>query len=591
MSIGLDLASGYPAAGIPLPRYVDPSNLSPLTARHRALYPPGVPQDIPNDGSSLVAGLHEAVAAYPHRVATDFFGATLTYKQLYEQIAKTTALFKTYGLGPGDRLALILPNCPQFIIAFYAALELGAVVACHNPLAPVNEMQWQLKNHGAKVVVVWEKSVDHVVLDSDFQGRTVFTVNMTAAMPIVKRMALKLPLAKARDLLDQLRGPVPAGCKDFDRELNACKPLSLGPVPDSDPDLPAVLLHTGGTTGSPKAVVLTHRNLVTNVEAAVAWVVNLREGAETWYCVLPFFHAFGLNLTMLSALRMGATLVLFPRFSTDMVLDAMKRRKGTFILGVPPVFQRLTAAAAEANADITSFRYAISGAMPLSEQIAQGWEKITKGYLVEGYGMTETSPIVLGSPFTPQRRPGTLGIVFPSIHIRVVEPEDPTKDVAPGEVGELIVKGPGVTPGYWNDPEETAAAFTQEGWLRTGDLVREDDDFIVMADRRKELIISGGFNIFPSQVEEAIADMPGIEEVAVVGIPDATRGEEVRAVLVLAEGAKLTLAQVRAWVEDKLPRYALPRSISVLRSLPRSQLGKVLRREVRQQVLEQDKTK
>lgn len=526
-----------------------------------------------------------AVATVPDNVALDFLGATTTYRELAAQVDRAAALLAAAGVRAGDRVALVLPNCPQHVVAFYGALRLGAVVAEHNPLAAPAELRAQLDVHGARVVVCWERSLDKVVPDGDLGGRTVLSVDLTAALPRRSRLLLRLPLPAARSQRAAMRAPVPAGVLSWERELRRIPPLP-GTHPGPEQGDTAVLLHTGGTTGTPKAVVLTHRNLVANVAQSAAWVSGLRHGAEVFSAVLPFFHAFGLTLSLTTAVHLGATQVVFPRFDTDMVLAAMRRRPVTFFGGVPPMFARLADAAEERGADLSSVRFAISGAMALDGAVAAHWERVTGGLIIEGYGMTETSPVALGNPLGPGRRPGALGLPFPGTEVRVVDPEEPTVDVPDGAVGELLVRGPQVFAGYWADPAATADVIVDGGWLRTGDLVhRGRDGFVTLADRRKELIITGGFNVYPSQVEDAVRPMPGVRDVAVVGVPDGARGERVVAALVLEPGAHVDLAAVRRWAQERLSAYAVPRAVTVLDDLPRSQLGKVLRRVVREQLL------
>jgi long-chain acyl-CoA synthetase len=267
-----------------------------------------------------------------------------------------------------------------------------------------------------------------------------------------------------------------------------------------------------------------------------------------------------------------------------MVLTSQKRLPCTFFVGVPPMLERLLAGADELGADLTSMRYTLSGAMALDRDLARRWEKASEGLIIEGYGMTEASPVIVGNPVSPERRPGALGVPFPSTEVRLVDPEDPSHDVAPGEVGELIARGPQVFSGYWDSPEETAEAL-RDGWLRTGDLALVDDGFLVMADRRKEMINAQGFNVYPSQVEDAVRSMPGVRDIAVVGVPAGASGESVVAAIVLEAGASVTLEDVRTWAEKSLAHYALPRQIVVMKELPRSQIGKVMRRRVREEIL------
>lgn len=529
--------------------------------------------------------LADAARKVPDNVALDFLGATTTYRELAGQVDRAAAVLAAAGVRAGDRVALVLPNCPQHVVAFYAALRLGAVVAEHNPLASPAEIRAQLDAHGARVVVAWEKSLAKVCPGGDLQGRTVLAVDLTAALPRRSRFLLRLPLRAARAQRAEMRAPVPAGVLGWERELRRAAPLPAG-TSGPEPLDTAVLLHTGGTTGTPKAVVLTHRNLIANVTQNATWISELRYGAEVFSAVLPFFHAFGMTLSLTTAVRLGAAQLVFPRFDPDMVLAGVRRRPVTFFGGVPPMFARLAEAAEEKGVDLGAVRFAISGAMSLDPEVAAHWERVTGGLIIEGYGMTETSPVALGNPLSPERRPGALGLPFPGTEIRVVDPEEPDVEVPTGEVGELLIRGPQVFAGYWDNPEATAEVMLDGGWLRTGDLVRRGEDgFVTLADRRKELIISGGFNVYPSQVEDAVRSMPGVRDVAVVGVPDGSRGERVVAALVLEPGASVDLAAVRRWAEDRISAYAMPRAVTVLDDLPRSQLGKVLRRVVREQLL------
>ncbi|MGN6574351.1 MAG: AMP-binding protein, partial [Nocardioides sp.] len=301
------------------------------------------------------------------------------------------------------------------------------------------------------------------------------------------------------------------------------------------------------------------------------------------------FHAYGLTLCLTFAVSIGATLVLFPRFDVDMVLAAMRRRPATFLPAVPPIYQRLATAAQERHVDLTSIRYAISGAMSLPASTAQLWESVTGGLLVEGYGMTETSPVALGNPVGPTRRRGSVGVPFPSTEVRVVDRDDPSRDLPHGEAGELLLRGPQVFREYWNRPGETAAVVLEGGWIRTGDVVEMDDaGFFRIVDRIKELIITGGFNVYPSEVEDALRRLPGIADAAVVGLPSPEAGEDVVAAVVLEPGARLDEGAARDSCREHLAAYKIPRRFVVVEELPRSIIGKVLRRQVRDELLRQD---
>jgi len=551
----------------------------------RPHYAPGVPAEITIPEIPVYRFLSDAARRWPTRIAFDFLGGEMTYAEAADAVSRAAGMLAAAGVHRGDRVALVLPNCPQHVVAFYAALRLGAVVAEHNPLAPAPLLQAQLAAHGAHVVIAWEKSLGQVAPSGELLGRKVFSVDLTAALPWRSRFLLKLPFAAARKQRDALRGPVPRGVVSWEDAVAHALPLPAWHAEPAPTDL-AVLMHTGGTTGTPKAVALSHRNLVANALQGIAWVQGMEEGNETIASVLPFFHAFGLTLCLTFAVRLGATQLIVPKFDVDLVLAAMKRHPVTFFPGVPPMFDRLARAAEERGFDLHSIRYSISGAMALDAEIAARWERVTGGLLSEGYGMTECSPIVMGNPLSAGRRPGTLGLPFPSTEVRIVDPENPAIEVPPGQLGELVVRGPQVFQGYFGRPEETAHVMLPGGWLRTGDLVHENDGFVVLTDRIKEVIVSGGFKVFPSQVEEALRSLPGVSDVAVVGLPGGPSGELVVAAIVPTAGVpQVTLDQVRTWAAGHLSPYAVPRRIAFLDELPRSQLGKVLRRSVREQLL------
>jgi long-chain acyl-CoA synthetase len=545
-------------------------------------YAPGVPAEVEVPRETVVDLLVGAADRFPDRAALDFFGATTSYAQLRSAVARAAEVLRGLGVRPGDRVALVMPNCPQHVVAFNAALRLGAVVVEHNPLYTPEELGQQFRDHGATVAVVWDV-VAPVVQGLDAPAlRTVLAVDLSRALPLVKRLALRLPLPKVRATRAAMTVPAP-GTTSWDDAVARAVPLDDAHPWPAHEDV-ALLQYTGGTTGSPKAAVLTHRNLIANVTQARAWVPGLREGEEVFYGVLPLFHAYGLMLCLIAAVRLGATLVVFPRFDVDQVLAAARRRPPTFFPGVPPIYERLATAAAERGVDLSATRFAISGAMPLPVETIERWERTTGGLVVEGYGMTETSPIALGNPMGPTRRPGTVGVPFPSTEIRVVDPDDPTVDRRPGERGELLVRGPQVFSGYWNRPEETAAVLLPDGWLRTGDVVVVDEDgFVTVVDRIKELIISGGFNVHPSEVEAVLKGVDGIVDAAVVGLPGAAGSEEVVAAVVLDR--PLDLDAVRESTRGSLAAYKVPRRIVAVDDLPRSQIGKVLRRQVREQLL------
>jgi long-chain acyl-CoA synthetase len=544
-----------------------------------------VPREIEVPDEPLGTLLATAARRFPDRAAVDFLGRMTTYRELADQVARAAQVLVDLGVRPGDRVALVLPNCTAHVVAFWATLRIGAVVVEHNPTYTVEALRHQLADCGASVALVWTKAVPAVLEARGDALRHVVAVDLVADLPWTMRLALRLPVRAAREKRDAMRGAVPAGVPSWHRLV-----AQAAPLPDEHPwpasEDTALIQYTGGTTGTPKGAVLRHRNVMANIVQARAWL-DPREGEDVFGAVLPFFHAFGLTVCLVYGTAQAATLVVLPNFDVDLLLAAQRRRPITFMPCVPPMLDRLTRTAERTGADLTSMRHGISGAMALPVEVARRWEELTGGLVIEGYGMTETAPVALGNPYTADRRPGAMGLAWPSTEIRVVDQEDRSRDVAPGEPGELLIRGPQVFAGYWNMPDETAHQLLPDGWLRTGDVVRvEPDGFVVLVDRMKEMIVSGGFKVYPSQVEDHLRTMPGIADVAVVGEPSGTHGESVVAAVVLAEGAKgIDLEAVRAWCAQRLARYAIPRRLVVLPDLPRSQVGKVLRRVVREIVL------
>ncbi|NQX10065.1 AMP-binding protein [Microbacteriaceae bacterium VKM Ac-2855] len=548
-------------------------------------YAPGVPTELTPPDGSLLDIVAESAQRYPDAVALEFFGATTSYRELAEQIERAAHGLRGLGVRAGEPVALILPNCPQHVVAFYAILRLGAVVVEHNPLYTPRELRHQFEDHGARVAITWSKVVPTVqALPQDLGVTTIVSVDITRAMPAGTRAALRLPIRKARESRDALTGPV-RGAESWQSVVSGRRLSSKHPGPTAD-DL-AVIQYTSGTTGTPKGAELTHRNLTTNAAQSRAWVPTIERGRCVVYAVLPMFHAYGLTLCLTFAMSMGARLVLFPKFDPDLVLKVVRKRPATFLPAVPPIAERLATRARERGISLAGIEIAISGAMSLSASVVEPWEEQTGGYLVEGYGLSETSPVLMANPVSPARRPGTVGLPLPGTDVRIVDPENPDVDAAPGEPGELVVRGPQVFRGYHKKPAETAATFTSDGWFRTGDIATIDDDgFVRIVDRIKELIITGGFNVAPTEVEEALRRVPGIADAAVVGLPDAHSGEQVVAGIVLEPGATLDEKAARDLVRDALTPYKVPRRLVVLDELPKSLIGKVLRRKVKELVEE-----
>jgi long-chain acyl-CoA synthetase len=554
-------------------------------------YAPSVPHDIELPSGSLLDIVDGSVRDYPRNVALEFFGKTMTYAELGDQVARAAEGLRALGVKQGDPVAIILPNCPQHIVAFYAVLRVGGIVVEHNPLYTPRELRHQFEDHGAKVAIAWNKVVSTLQdFPADVALTTIVSVDVTRAMPAMTRAMLRLPISKAREARNNLTTRV-SGTVRWD-SLTKADPIAADAPRPAAEDV-AVIQYTSGTTGHPKGAMLSHLNLGVNAAQARAWVPTIERGTAVVYAVLPMFHAYGLTLCLTFAMSMGARLVLFPKFDPDLVLKAVRKHPPTFLPAVPPIYEKLMAAAKEKNVSLAGIQIAISGAMPLTAALVEPWEAETGGYLVEGYGLSETAPVLMANPVSTSRRAGTVGLPLPNTEVRVVDPENPTIDRPAGDEGELIVRGPQVMSGYWKKPDETAAVFVADpsggaAWFRTGDIVTIDPDgFVRIVDRIKELVITGGFNVSPSEVEEALRTHPDVDDAAVVGLPSEYSGEDVVAAVVLRAGAELDAEGIRSYLRESLTAYKVPRRVVAVEELPKSLIGKTLRRVVRDKLLTQ----
>ena len=549
-----------------------------------AAYAPGVPHDIEEPTGSLFDLVEQSAKRFPKKVALEFFKRTTTYAALEDQIVRAANGLRKLGVTAGDRVALVLPNCPQHVVAFYAVLRLGAIVVEHNPLYTPRELRHQFEDHGATVAIAWDKSVATLQeFPADVRLDAIVSVDLTKAMPRSTRLALTLPVAKARESRAKLTTKV-RGTTKWD-DLVSSRRLSRKHARPSTDDT-ALIQYTSGTTGTPKGAVLTHRNLIANAAQSRAWVPQIQPGdGSVVYAILPMFHAYGLTLCLTFAMSMASRLVLFPAFEPDLVLTAMKQHPPTFLPAVPPIYARLQHAADSKKVSLEGIEIGISGAMALSKDVVEPWEARTGGYLVEGYGLSECSPVIMANPVSDARRLGTIGLPFPSTEARVADPDEPTRVLGTDEPGELQVRGPQVFSGYWGKAEATDEVFTADGWFRTGDIVAIDaDGYVRIVDRLKELIITGGFNVSPTEVEDALVKHPSVREVAVVGITQAGN-EQVVAAVVPRDPSSFDAEALRAYAREHMAAYKVPRRIVVVEDLPRSMIGKVLRRKVRDQIL------
>ena len=550
-----------------------------------ASYPDGVPADFDFPEVALTKLLDDAAAAFPTTVAISADGAHLTYAELTQRVDRLAGGLAGLGVDRGDRVALVLPNCPQHVEAFFAILRLGATVVQCNPLATVDELRRQLVDAAPAVVICLDKSlatVEEIRVEAGVRAVVVTTLvdHWTAG----DRARLRLPLPSARAERRRLLEPVPPGADvmHYRALVSRSAPARQATV-DPATDV-AVLQYTGGTTGVSKAAMLSHANLVANAYQMRLWLPEATSGKETTLVVLPLFHVYGLTLCLLSTVLLASRLVLLPRFEVNDLLGAISRERPTLMPGVPPIYQAVVDALRARRTDLSSIRVCVSGAMRLPVELQERFEALSGARLVEGYGTTEASPATHCNPVQGIRKPGTVGVPLPGTNARIVDPDDPTTVLPVGTPGELVVKGPQVFLGYWHHPDPGTPAPAEQvlladGWLLTGDIAQMDaDGFFTIVDRKKDLVIAGGFNIYPAEVESVILGLDGVIDCCVIGLPDRYRGETVKAYVVPRPGANLTEEIVRDHCAAALSAYKVPRSVEFRDDLPRTAVGKALRR-------------
>lgn len=553
--------------------------LSPqLTATHGvrpwlAHYPPEVPATLDYPPVPLTAFLEQAAARFGQRPCTVFYGKRLTYAQVLGQVRSFAGGLAAAGVVRGSRVAIMLPNCPQAVIAYYAVLLLGGVAVMVNPTYTARELEHVLKDADAQHLValdlVWPTVAE--VLRSLPVPQLIVT-GLDEFMPWPLNWGLRLQNRRR-----QIRVPYGATVRRW-AEVAAGTPVTA-PSPAGPDDL-ALLQYTGGTTGLAKGCMLSHRNLVANCTQNRAWLYRMPEGEGCTIGALPFFHVYGMTAVMNYCVLTGSAMVLVPRFAAREILRLIARYRPAIFPGAPTMYIALLHHPDLRRYDLSSIEACVSGSAPLPREVQDGWEKVTGGQMAEGYGLSEASPITHCNPLEGERRAGTIGLPWPDTDARIVDPETGA-ELPPGEPGELWVRGPQVMQGYWNRPAETAAVL-QDGWLRTGDIaVMDPDGYFRIVDRIKDVIIASGLKIFPRELEELLYAHPTVQEACVVGVPDAYRGETPKVFIVPKPGLPFSLDDLQAYLRANLAPYKVPKQYEVRNSLPKNLLGKVLRRVLR----------
>ncbi len=538
------------------------------------LYDKFVPRSLDYPNITVWEFLERAALKEPNHVALEFFGRETTYDELFTKARRFAAALYEMGVRPGDRAILLMPNCPQFVIAYLALMRLGAVAVMANPLNVERELIFKFNDSGADTLIcldLFSQRVNNIKREVDLK-RIIYT-RLTDEMsfpvswlfPIVTRKtAPKVEIEKdARTffLKDLLQSS--ANLPDW-RETTA------------SPDDLAVLIYSGGTTGVSKGIMLSHRALVVNAMMIRSWGDIQHDDA--FLLVLPAFHGFGLSVGLNTPLSLGGRVIMLPNFNARLLLKTVQKSKATFFAGVPTMFIALKDFPDFDHYDITSLRGMFCGAAPIPLEVMREFEEKAKAPIIEGYGLTEIVTAICCNPLHGVRKPGTVGIPFPDIDAKIVDLETGTQEVAVGEAGELLLKGPCLMMGYHNRPEESAATI-RDGWLYTGDIcTRDAEGYLSVVDRKKDLIIVSGFNVFPREIDEVLHEHPKVADAVAVGLPHPTKGEYIKAYIVAKEGETPTEAEIIAFCKEKLSPYMVPKTVEIREELPKSMIGKVLRR-------------
>jgi len=541
-------------------------------------YDAGVPASTTYRETCLPLILEENSRLYPSNTATEFFGIRLTYAQVWDKVLRLANGLRKLGVRRDSKVAIMLPNCPQAVIGYYASLWLGAVVIMTNPLYVERELKHQWKDCEAEFLLTLDHLYPKVKKVLPETGiRTVIVTSIREFFPFHLRLLYPI---KAR--LNKLFTAVPygAGVVNFSRLIATHGP---DPIPfASSPDSLALLQYTGGTTGISKGAMLSHRNLLANVTQLLTWVPELELGRERFLAVLPFFHVFGLTVSLNLPVYMGCAIIIMPRFNAGELINLIEKSKPSIFPGVPAIYTALMAHPRIESFDLSSIRFCVTGSAPMPVEAIKRFESKTGGTIIEGYGLSECSPVTHVNPAKGIRKPGSIGLALPDTDCRIVDLETGKRDLGPGEVGELVVRGPQRMRGYWKKEEETEGVI-RDGWLYTGDMATMDEaGYVFIVDRKKDLVISGGYNVYPREVEEVLHEHPKVMEAAAVGVPDPRRGEVVKVFIVPRPGESLSEAEIIALCRERLAAYKIPKYVEFRDTLPKTMVGKVLRRELRE---------
>ncbi len=533
-----------------------------------------VPESIRYPRIPLYQLLEMTCVKYDENVATVFFDNKMTYGQLRDQVRRFATALRGMGIKKGDRVALMLPNSPQFIISYYGVLEAGGTVVNISPLHVERELEYEFTDSGSETLIYLD------LFDARIQA-------VKGTTPLKR-----LIVSSITDYMETPADPSVAKAADtfWLREVIAGSEPEVPDV-DIDPeeDL-AALQYTGGTTGLPKGVMLTHRNLLANALQCSTWAKEFTErGKDVYLDVIPFFHSYGQTVGMNTAISNAATMVLIPQFEINMMLQAIQKYQPNFFPGVPTLYVAILSHPEALNYGVDKLRLCNSGSAPIPVEVIKQFSRISGGIFCEGFGLSESSPVTHSNPIFGMKKVGSIGIPFPDTEAKIVDAEKGEREMGVNEPGELIIRGPQVMKGYWQKPEETAETL-RDGWLYTGDIGTMDEDgYFYIVDRKKDMIIAGGFNIYPREVDEVLYEHPKVQEAVTVGVPDEYRGETVKVYIVLKEGVECTEDEIITYCRERLAAYKAPRLVEFRPELPKTMVGKILRRALREEEIAKQK--
>ncbi|MCY9139201.1 long-chain-fatty-acid--CoA ligase [Peribacillus frigoritolerans] len=543
----------------------------------QAIYPEQIPAVLSYEDKPLYSFLKESAEEFPDKVSIHFQGKELTFREVHESALKFAAYLKSIGLQKGERVAVMLPNCPQGVISFFGILMAGGVVVQTNPTYTERELEYQMKDSGAKMILVMDilfPRVSAVASRTDIEHIIVTAIK--EYLPFPKNLIYPFIQKKQYGIVINVEHEGNHHLFSEIMKRKITEEVDTVPI-DVNNDL-ALLQYTGGTTGFPKGVMLTHKNLLANTKMCNAWLYKNKRGEERILAILPFFHVYGMTTVLVLSVMEGNTMIIMPKFDVEATLKTIQKQKPTMFPGAPTMYIGLLNHPDIAKYDLSSINACISGSASLPLEVQEQFEKITGGKLVEGYGLSETSPVTHANFIWNQPRvKGSVGLPWPDTDSAILSLES-YEELPPNEIGEIAIKGPQVMKGYWNRPDETEKTF-KNGWLLTGDLGYMDEQgFFYVVERKKDTIIAGGFNIYPREVEEVLYEHEAIQEVVVAGIPDPYRGETVKAYVVLKKNARVTEEELNEFARKNLASYKVPRSYEFRDELPKTTIGKILRR-------------